>query len=70
MPRTRFRIRAFSTALAAYTLSTFVLFGLFLFTAQYLQLVLGLSPLRAGLWMLPSFGAFIADSMLTPLVSR
>jgi MFS transporter, DHA2 family, multidrug resistance protein len=65
-----FRIRAFSTALAAYALGTFVLFGLFLFTAQYLQLVLGLSPLQAGLWMLPTFGAFIAGSMLTPLLSR
>jgi DHA2 family multidrug resistance protein-like MFS transporter len=65
-----FRIRAFSTALGAYALGTFVLFGLFLFTAQYLQLVLGLSPLRAGLWMLPTFGAFIAGSMLTPFVSR
>ncbi|HSU97113.1 MAG TPA: MFS transporter [Gemmatimonadaceae bacterium] len=65
-----FRIRTFSTALAAYALGTFVLFGFFLFTTQYLQLVLGFSPLRAGLWMLPTFGAFIAGSLLTPLVSR
>ena len=29
------------------------MFGSFLFVAQYLQLVLGLSPLEAGLWTLP-----------------
>lgn len=38
--------------------------------AQYLQLVLGLSPLRAGLWTLPSSGGFIVGSMLTPLLVR
>ena len=45
-----FRDRAFSTALAAYVLGTFVAFGLFVFVAQYMQLVLGMSPLEAGLW--------------------
>ena len=34
--------------------SIFVIAGIFLFIAQYLQLVLGLSPLVAGLWTLPS----------------
>ena len=48
-----FRMPAFSASLAMYTLGTFVAFGAFVFVAQYLQLVLGLSPLRAGLWMLP-----------------
>jgi DHA2 family multidrug resistance protein-like MFS transporter len=41
-----------------------------LFVAQYLQLVLGLSPLSAGLWMLPSSAGFILGSMLTPLLAR
>jgi MFS transporter, DHA2 family, multidrug resistance protein len=45
---------AFSAALATNTLDFFVSFGALLFIAQYLQLVLGLSPLEAGLWMLPS----------------
>ena len=65
-----FRVRAFSTALAAYTLGTFVAFGLFLFTGQYLQLVLGLSPLRAGLCTVPTMGAFIIGSLLTPMIVR
>jgi DHA2 family multidrug resistance protein-like MFS transporter len=41
-----FRVPAFSASLAAYTLATFVAFGSFVFIAQYLQLVLGLSPLK------------------------
>jgi MFS transporter, DHA2 family, multidrug resistance protein len=38
--------------------------------AQYLQLVLGLSPLHAGLWMLPGSIAVTAGSMLAPLIVR
>jgi len=62
--------RAFSAALATNTLDFFIAFGAFLFIAQYLQLVLGLSPLQAGLWTLPSAGGFIVGSMLTPLLVR
>jgi len=65
-----FRIRAFSASLAAYALSIAVVFGAFVFILQHLQLVLGLSPLRAGLWMVPSGCAFIAGGMLTPLLVR
>lgn len=66
-----FRRPAFTAALGTYTLGTFVAFGGFLFTAQYLQLVLELSPLHAGLAMLPSFLAFIGGSMAAPqLASR
>jgi DHA2 family multidrug resistance protein-like MFS transporter len=65
-----FRSRAFSAALAANTLDFFVSFAALLFIAQYLQLVLGLSPLRAGLWMLPSSVGFILGSLLTPLLVR
>jgi MFS transporter, DHA2 family, multidrug resistance protein len=59
-----FRSRAFSAALAANTLDFFVSFAALLFIAQYLQLVLGLSPLRAGLWMLPSSVGFILGPLL------
>ncbi len=62
--------RAFSAALATNTLSFFVGFGILLFIAQYLQLVLGLSPLEAGLWMLPSSVGFIVGSMLAPVLVR
>jgi DHA2 family multidrug resistance protein-like MFS transporter len=65
-----FAVPAFSAALAAYTLGTFVAFGVFVFIGQYLQLVLGLSPFRAGLWTTPFGGAFIIGSMLTPLLAR
>ena len=43
-----FRLPSFSASLAVYTLGILVLFGAFLFIYQYLQLVVGLSPLRAG----------------------
>jgi MFS transporter, DHA2 family, multidrug resistance protein len=65
-----FRIRAFSASLVAYALSIAVVFGAFVFILQHLQLVAGLSPLRAGLWMVPSGLAFIAGGMLTPLFAR
>jgi MFS transporter, DHA2 family, multidrug resistance protein len=65
-----FRSPAFSAALAANVLDFFVAFAALLFIAQYLQLVLGLSPLRAGLWMLPSSLGFIVGSLLTPLLVR
>ena len=65
-----FRDRAFSAALATYTLETFVTFGVFVFVSQYLQLVLGLSPRRAGLWTMTSAASFIVGSMLTPILAR
>ena len=60
-----FRDKAFSTALTTNVLGFFATFGMFLFMAQYLQLVLGLSPLEAGLWSLPSSLGFVAGAMLT-----
>jgi MFS transporter, DHA2 family, multidrug resistance protein len=65
-----FRVPAFTAALTTNMLSFFVGFGALLFVAQYLQLVLGLSPLQAGLWMLPSSAGFILGSLLTPLLVR
>ena len=65
-----FRSPAFSASLTTYMLATFVAFGAFLFISQYLQLVLGLSPLRAGLWLLPFFVGFITGSMLAPIIVR
>jgi DHA2 family multidrug resistance protein-like MFS transporter len=63
-----FRNPAFSASLATYTLGIFFGFGIFLFVAQYLQLVLGLSPLQAGLYSLPGALAFIVGSNLAPRV--
>ena len=65
-----FRSRTFNASLAANSLSIALAFGIFLFIAQYLQLVLGYSPLEAGLWTVPSAGGFIAGSMLAPVLVR
>ena len=61
-----FRRRAFSLSLSANTLAFAVVFGLEVFVAQYFQLVLGYSPLEAGLWSLPGALAFVVGSQLTP----
>jgi DHA2 family multidrug resistance protein-like MFS transporter len=63
-----FRVAVFRGALTANTLGFFVNFGIFVFIAQYLQLVVGLSPLEAGLWTMPWAGGFIIGSMLTPVI--
>src|SRR5256885_9573238 len=47
-----------------------LLFGAVLFLPQYLQLVLGLSPLRGGLWTLPWALGFVLGSLLTPALAR
>ncbi len=65
-----FRAPAFSAAIATNVLGFCVIFAIFLFIAQYLQSVLGLSPLQAGLWGLPSALAFVAGSMATPAIVR
>jgi DHA2 family multidrug resistance protein-like MFS transporter len=65
-----FRSRVFGASLAANTLSIAIIAGILLFVAQYLQLVLGLSPLEAGLWTVPSAGGLIAGSILAPLIVR
>jgi DHA2 family multidrug resistance protein-like MFS transporter len=57
-------------ALVAYTLATFISFGMYLFTGQYLQLVKGLSPLVAGLVSLPAFAGFVLGSFISPVVAR
>lgn len=65
-----FHAPAFSASLITYTTSAFIAFGSFVFIAQYLQSVLGLSPLVAGLWSAPSSIGFVVGSMLTPRIAR
>jgi DHA2 family multidrug resistance protein-like MFS transporter len=65
-----FKVPAFSAALATNLVGIFIAVGYFLFVAQYLQLVLGLSPLQAGLWSLPSAAGFIVGSNLAPQILR
>lgn len=65
-----FRIPGFAVALYTNSLCVFVTFGTLLTVAQYLQLVLDLSPLEAGLWTAPSSGGFILGSILAPVLAR
>jgi DHA2 family multidrug resistance protein-like MFS transporter len=71
---TMFRNRAFSGSLAANTIGTLALVGNAIFMTQYLQLVHGLSPLKAALWSLaPSVvvgGAAPLATSLTKKVDR
>ena len=63
-----FRNRAFSASLGSYLLGIFVVVGYFIFIAQYLQLVLGLSPIEAAVWSLPSAIGFIVGSIAAPKI--
>jgi DHA2 family multidrug resistance protein-like MFS transporter len=61
-----FRAPGLSASLAINVMGLFTAFGFFLFVNQYLQLVLGLGPLEAGLWLAPSGGIFALGSLLAP----
>lgn len=65
-----FRIPAFSASLATYTVGVFVAFGTTFFMAQYLQLVLGLQTMEAGLWSLPGALVSIVGSNIAPQLVR
>jgi DHA2 family multidrug resistance protein-like MFS transporter len=67
---TLFRLPVFSAALAANLFSYFVILGMLMLFAQYLQLVVGLTALRAGMWTVPAMGGLIAGSLLTPTVAK
>ena len=53
LPIEEFSDRRFSAGAAGIALTFFAMFGLFFISTQYLQFVLGYSPLRAGLALLP-----------------
>jgi DHA2 family multidrug resistance protein-like MFS transporter len=65
-----FRLRALSVALAINALDFLVGFGILVLVAQYLQLVLDLSPLEAGLWGVPAGLGFVVGSLLTSAVLK
>lgn len=62
-----FRYQGFSAALVSLTLAIFSIGGLMFLVYQYLQWVIGLSPLEAGLWLLPSTlaGPFVSFAVPT-----
>jgi DHA2 family multidrug resistance protein-like MFS transporter len=61
---------AFSAAIAAYALSCLAMMGTYIFLGQYLQMVLGLSPLMAGIVTLPWAIGFVAGSLLAPKLAQ
>jgi DHA2 family multidrug resistance protein-like MFS transporter len=63
-----FRLPAFNAALVVNFLAIFMAVGYFLFIAQYLQLVAGLTPFQAGLLSLPSAIGFIVGSQAAPRI--
>ncbi len=65
-----FANRAFSIALIILLFGLVAVGGTMLLVTQYLQLVAGLSPLVAGLWMGPPALAMVAAGVAAPLIGR
>jgi DHA2 family multidrug resistance protein-like MFS transporter len=59
-----------SAALGLYALASFVCVGSFMLLTQYMQLILGLTPLQVGLWTLPIPLIFVVGSSLTAVLAR
>ncbi|MFC5137910.1 MFS transporter [Actinomycetospora rhizophila] len=66
-----FARRPFSVSVLTNLLGVFALVGLLVLMPQYLQLVLGMGPLEAALWMLPGSVAGVTGALVaTRLVRR
>jgi DHA2 family multidrug resistance protein-like MFS transporter len=65
-----FSNRVFTVAVSTNLLTVFALLGVMFYLPQYLILVLGMSPLVAGLWMLPLAGATVVGSLAAPALAR
>lgn len=65
-----FANRTVSGALAVFLLSAAALGGVYSLFTQYLQQVQGLSPLQAGLSILPAAAVLIVVSTLSPMLAR
>ncbi|MFD7257732.1 MFS transporter [Streptomyces sp. NPDC059874] len=65
-----FADRAFTGALLTLLLGMMALNGIEYLVPQYLLAVADLSPLAAGLWLLPGAAGLVAGSQLTPVPAR
>ena len=65
-----FAHRPFSVSVTTNLLAVFALVGLMFFFPQYLQMVHGVRPIEAGLWMLPAAGASIAGALGAAVLAR
>jgi DHA2 family multidrug resistance protein-like MFS transporter len=65
-----FRSPRFSAALGIAVVGAFVMYGAYLLSTGFMQLVEGLSPLEAGLWLVPSAVAVAIGSNVAPVLAR
>jgi len=65
-----FSDRRFSIAAAAECLGTFGLLGALFLLTQFLQFDLGLTPLEAGVRILPLAGVLVMSAVLSPILAR
>jgi MFS transporter, DHA2 family, multidrug resistance protein len=65
-----FSRRAFSVPVVTNLLSVFALVGLLVLVPQYLQLVVGMSPLAAALWLVPGTLAGMAGALVAGRLAR
>ncbi|MFG1777517.1 MFS transporter [Micromonospora sp. NPDC049048] len=65
-----FASRSFSTALGAMMSGTLLMGAIMLFITQDLQLVEGLTPFEAGLWMMPAVAANALSFLVSPVLAR
>lgn len=59
------RDRAYAMAVVINAMSSFLLVGAMFYLTQYLQVVLGISPVHAGLLLMPGMVASMAATMIT-----
>jgi DHA2 family multidrug resistance protein-like MFS transporter len=59
-----------SGALGVFLMAATALGGVYLLFTQYLQLVEGLTPLQAGLWVLPAAALLVVVSTYSPILVR
>ncbi|MEU3232563.1 MFS transporter [Nocardiopsis alba] len=64
-----FKDRTFSTALGSMLFGVMAMSAVMLFVTQYFQMVQGLSPLVAGLWLLPSVAGMMVGFMVAPALA-
>lgn len=65
-----FRGASFRAALSLLVLVMAAMSGLEYLVPQFFQMVVGLSPLEAGLWLLPGAAGLLVGSQLTPVLGR
>jgi MFS transporter, DHA2 family, multidrug resistance protein len=65
-----FKVPAFTASVCTQLVATITFGGLYLLVSQYLQLVLGLSPLHAGMSLLPATVMGVLGTIAAPLLVK